>query len=103
MFGQDPGEMGKRTCCEWNFLKWEEAVKLPILSTGVFSFYCFAMLIAAPSGKLDIWREVTPVLGGRNVTLFWKVRHPYRNKNKALHKGIGNFSHDLCAPDSNSV
>ncbi|NXU33531.1 OSMR protein, partial [Drymodes brunneopygia] len=26
----------------------------------------------APSGKLDIWREITPVLGGRNVTLFWK-------------------------------
>ncbi|NXS31480.1 OSMR protein, partial [Pomatostomus ruficeps] len=25
-----------------------------------------------PSGKLDIWREITPVLGGRNVTLFWK-------------------------------
>ncbi|NWX28751.1 OSMR protein, partial [Notiomystis cincta] len=31
-----------------------------------------------PSGKLDIWREITPVLGGRNVTLFWKrytVKH----------------------------
>ncbi|KAM6230092.1 oncostatin-M-specific receptor subunit beta isoform 1-T2 [Porphyrio hochstetteri] len=27
---------------------------------------------ASPSGKLDIWREITPVLGGRNVTLFWK-------------------------------
>ncbi|NXY54001.1 OSMR protein, partial [Callaeas wilsoni] len=25
-----------------------------------------------PSGKLDIWREITPVLGGRSVTLFWK-------------------------------
>ncbi|NWV03290.1 OSMR protein, partial [Ptilonorhynchus violaceus] len=25
-----------------------------------------------PSGKLDIWREITPVLGGLNVTLFWK-------------------------------
>ncbi|KAM4639382.1 oncostatin-M-specific receptor subunit beta [Amazona ochrocephala] len=27
---------------------------------------------AIPSGKLDIWREITPVQGGRNVTLFWK-------------------------------
>ncbi|OXB60512.1 hypothetical protein ASZ78_009728 [Callipepla squamata] len=26
----------------------------------------------APSGKLDIWREIKPVLRGRNVTLFWK-------------------------------
>ncbi|KAF2984640.1 hypothetical protein EK904_012561, partial [Melospiza melodia maxima] len=26
-----------------------------------------------PSGKLDIWREITPVFGGRNVTLFWKA------------------------------
>ncbi|NXC08662.1 OSMR protein, partial [Orthonyx spaldingii] len=25
-----------------------------------------------PLGKLDIWRQITPVLGGRNVTLFWK-------------------------------
>ncbi|KAI1240152.1 hypothetical protein IHE44_0011604 [Lamprotornis superbus] len=26
-----------------------------------------------PSGKLDIWREITPVMGGRTVTLFWKA------------------------------
>ncbi|NXX63823.1 OSMR protein, partial [Scopus umbretta] len=31
-----------------------------------------------PSGKLDIWREITPVLGGRNVTLFWKQAPSFR-------------------------
>lgn len=71
------------------FLQMGGSVKLPILSTPrAFSFYCFAIFVAAPSGKLDIWRDITPVLGGRNVTLFWKVRHPYRNKNQALHKEI---------------
>ncbi|NWV38312.1 OSMR protein, partial [Grantiella picta] len=25
-----------------------------------------------PWGKLDIWREISPVVGGRNVILFWK-------------------------------
>ncbi|NXE06438.1 OSMR protein, partial [Lophotis ruficrista] len=33
---------------------------------------------ATPSGKLDIWREITPVLGGRNVTLFWKQAPNFR-------------------------
>ncbi|NWS55201.1 OSMR protein, partial [Chunga burmeisteri] len=33
---------------------------------------------ATPSGKLDIWREITPVLGGRNVTLFWKQAPSFR-------------------------
>ncbi|KAM9251347.1 oncostatin-M-specific receptor subunit beta [Cariama cristata] len=33
---------------------------------------------ATPSGKLDIWREITPVLGGRNVTLFWKQTPSFR-------------------------
>uniref|UniRef100_A0A8C3RLA4 Oncostatin M receptor n=1 Tax=Chelydra serpentina TaxID=8475 RepID=A0A8C3RLA4_CHESE len=30
------------------------------------------------AGKLDVWREVTPVLGGRNVTLFWKPLPDFR-------------------------
>ncbi|NWX82512.1 OSMR protein, partial [Nothoprocta pentlandii] len=33
---------------------------------------------ASPSGKLDIWREITTVLGGRNVTLFWKLTPSFR-------------------------
>ncbi|XP_061875023.1 oncostatin-M-specific receptor subunit beta isoform X2 [Colius striatus] len=33
---------------------------------------------AAPSGKLDIWREITPVWGGQNVTLFWKHAPSFR-------------------------
>ncbi|NXH12909.1 OSMR protein, partial [Bucco capensis] len=33
---------------------------------------------ASPSGKLDIWREITPALGGRNVTLFWKHAPSFR-------------------------
>ncbi|KFO89627.1 Oncostatin-M-specific receptor subunit beta, partial [Buceros rhinoceros silvestris] len=33
---------------------------------------------ATPSGKLDIWREITPVAGGRNVTLFWKQAPNFR-------------------------
>ncbi|XP_027490204.1 oncostatin-M-specific receptor subunit beta isoform X1 [Corapipo altera] len=33
---------------------------------------------ATPSGKLDMWREITPVLGGRNVTLFWKQTPGFR-------------------------
>ncbi|NWW70808.1 OSMR protein, partial [Climacteris rufus] len=31
-----------------------------------------------PSGKLDIWREITPVVGGRNITLFWKQTPSFR-------------------------
>ncbi|NXD85280.1 OSMR protein, partial [Halcyon senegalensis] len=33
---------------------------------------------ATPSGNLDIWREVTPALEGRNVTLFWKQAPSFR-------------------------
>ncbi|NXI92819.1 OSMR protein, partial [Psophia crepitans] len=33
---------------------------------------------ATPSGKLDIWREITPVQGGRDVTLFWKQGRSFR-------------------------
>ncbi|NXB32576.1 OSMR protein, partial [Eulacestoma nigropectus] len=37
-----------------------------------------------PSGKLDIWREITPVLGGRNVTLFWKKTRSFRANGKII-------------------
>ncbi|NXL91453.1 OSMR protein, partial [Alectura lathami] len=39
---------------------------------------------AAPSGKLDIWREITPVQGGRNVTLFWKVSMDFRANGRSI-------------------
>ncbi|NXD94384.1 OSMR protein, partial [Chaetorhynchus papuensis] len=37
-----------------------------------------------PSGKLDIWREITPVLGGRNVTLFWKETPSFQANGKII-------------------
>ncbi|NWU00551.1 OSMR protein, partial [Urocynchramus pylzowi] len=37
-----------------------------------------------PSGKLDIWREITPVLGGRNVTLFWKQTPSFQANGKII-------------------
>ncbi|NXE35658.1 OSMR protein, partial [Ptilorrhoa leucosticta] len=37
-----------------------------------------------PSGKLDIWREITPVLGGRNVTLFWKQTPIFQANGKII-------------------
>ncbi|NWX43839.1 OSMR protein, partial [Steatornis caripensis] len=43
----------------WRWSEWSEAQTIRTKE-------------ATPSGKLDIWREITPVLGGRNVTLFWK-------------------------------
>ncbi|XP_068783314.1 oncostatin-M-specific receptor subunit beta-like isoform X1 [Struthio camelus] len=39
---------------------------------------------ATPSGKLDIWREITPVLGGRNVTLFWKLAPSFRANGRSV-------------------
>ncbi|XP_029859383.1 oncostatin-M-specific receptor subunit beta isoform X3 [Aquila chrysaetos chrysaetos] len=39
---------------------------------------------ASPSGKLDIWREITPVLGGRNVTLFWKQAPSFRANGRSI-------------------
>ncbi|NXT25881.1 OSMR protein, partial [Syrrhaptes paradoxus] len=39
---------------------------------------------AAPSGKLDIWREITPVLGGRNVTLFWKQSPSFQANGRSI-------------------
>ncbi|NWV73819.1 OSMR protein, partial [Dasyornis broadbenti] len=43
----------------WRWSEWSQP--LPIRT-----------MEGTPLGKLDIWREITPVLGGRNVTLFWK-------------------------------
>ncbi|NWR22921.1 OSMR protein, partial [Emberiza fucata] len=37
-----------------------------------------------PSGQLDIWREITPVLGGRNVTLFWKQTPSFQANGKII-------------------
>ncbi|XP_059581194.1 oncostatin-M-specific receptor subunit beta isoform X1 [Alligator mississippiensis] len=45
-----------------HFWKWSEWSKDLTITTKE----------AAPSGKLDLWRDITPVMGGRNVTLFWK-------------------------------
>ncbi|NXV74912.1 OSMR protein, partial [Atlantisia rogersi] len=39
---------------------------------------------ASPSGKLDIWREITPVFGGRNVTLFWKQGSSFRTNGRII-------------------
>ncbi|XP_071437331.1 oncostatin-M-specific receptor subunit beta-like isoform X3 [Pithys albifrons albifrons] len=39
---------------------------------------------ATPSGKLDMWREITPVLGGRNVTLFWKKAAGFRANGRII-------------------
>ncbi|XP_057289237.1 oncostatin-M-specific receptor subunit beta-like isoform X3 [Pezoporus wallicus] len=45
-----------------HFWKWSEWSEARTIRTNE----------AIPSGKLDIWREITPVRGGRNVTLLWK-------------------------------
>ncbi|NXY06959.1 OSMR protein, partial [Pteruthius melanotis] len=37
-----------------------------------------------PSGKLDMWREITPVLGGRNLTLFWKKTPTFQANGKII-------------------
>ncbi|NXP09959.1 OSMR protein, partial [Thinocorus orbignyianus] len=49
----------------WRWSEWSEARTIRTMES-------------TPSGKLDIWREITPVLGGRNVTLFWKQAPGFR-------------------------
>ncbi|XP_065717792.1 oncostatin-M-specific receptor subunit beta isoform X2 [Patagioenas fasciata] len=49
----------------WRWSEWSEAQTIRTME-------------AAPSGKLDIWREITQVQGGRNVTLFWKQAPGFR-------------------------
>ncbi|XP_074851730.1 oncostatin-M-specific receptor subunit beta isoform X2 [Carettochelys insculpta] len=51
-----------------HFWKWSEWSKTLTVRT----------IEAAPSGKLDVWREVTPFWGGRQVTLFWKPSSDFR-------------------------
>ncbi|XP_074022519.1 oncostatin-M-specific receptor subunit beta-like isoform X2 [Numenius arquata] len=49
----------------WRWSEWSEARTIRTMES-------------TPSGKLDIWREITPVLGGQNVTLFWKQTPSFR-------------------------
>ncbi|KAF1529182.1 Oncostatin-M-specific receptor subunit beta, partial [Eudyptula minor] len=37
-----------------------------------------------PSGKLDVWREITPVLRGRDVTLLWKQAPSFRANGRSI-------------------
>ncbi|XP_064295456.1 oncostatin-M-specific receptor subunit beta [Phalacrocorax carbo] len=55
----------------WRWSEWSEALTIRTKE-------------ATPSGKLDIWREITPVLGGRNVTLFWKQAPSFRANGKSV-------------------
>ncbi|NXP70706.1 OSMR protein, partial [Ramphastos sulfuratus] len=49
----------------WRWSEWSKALTIRTKES-------------TPSGELDIWREVTPGLGGRNVTLFWKQADSFR-------------------------
>ncbi|XP_059689940.1 oncostatin-M-specific receptor subunit beta isoform X1 [Gavia stellata] len=55
----------------WRWSEWSEALTVRT-KEGI------------PSGKLDIWREITPVLGGRNVTLFWKQAPSFRANDRSI-------------------
>ncbi|XP_054664867.1 oncostatin-M-specific receptor subunit beta-like [Grus americana] len=55
----------------WRWSEWSEARTIRTNET-------------TPSGKLDIWREITPVLGGRNVTLFWKQGTSFRANGRSI-------------------
>ncbi|NWH57600.1 OSMR protein, partial [Geococcyx californianus] len=57
-----------------HFWKWSEWSKAQTIRTTE----------ATPSGKLDIWREITPVPGGRNVTLFWKQAPDFRANGRSI-------------------
>ncbi|NXN96175.1 OSMR protein, partial [Rhinopomastus cyanomelas] len=57
-----------------HFWKWSEWSETQTIRTKE----------AAPSGKLDIWREITPVLGGRNVTLFWKQAPSFQANGRSI-------------------
>ncbi|XP_063177475.1 oncostatin-M-specific receptor subunit beta isoform X2 [Chroicocephalus ridibundus] len=49
----------------WRWSEWSEARTIRTTES-------------TPSGTLDIWREIIPVQGGRNVTLFWKQAPSFR-------------------------
>ncbi|XP_026721180.1 oncostatin-M-specific receptor subunit beta-like [Athene cunicularia] len=55
----------------WKWSEWSEARSITTKE-------------ATPSGKLDIWRQITPVLGGRNVTLFWKQAPSFRANGRSI-------------------
>ncbi|KFQ76444.1 Oncostatin-M-specific receptor subunit beta, partial [Phaethon lepturus] len=57
-----------------HFWRWSEWSEARIIRTKE----------GTPSGKLDIWREITPVLGGRNVTLFWKEAPSFRANGRSI-------------------
>ncbi|KFW07034.1 Oncostatin-M-specific receptor subunit beta, partial [Eurypyga helias] len=57
-----------------HFWRWSEWSEARTIRTGE----------APPSGELDIWREITPVLGGRNVTLFWKQSPSFRANGRSI-------------------
>ncbi|NXA23316.1 OSMR protein, partial [Ibidorhyncha struthersii] len=58
---------------------------------------------ATPSGKLDIWREITPVAGGRNVTLFWKQAPSFRANGRSIsYEVTWEKVEDGSKPESNS-
>ncbi|NWQ96069.1 OSMR protein, partial [Burhinus bistriatus] len=57
-----------------HFWRWSEWSKAQTIRTKEVT----------PSGKLDIWREITPVLGGRNVTLFWKQEPSFRANGRSI-------------------
>ncbi|NWW07311.1 OSMR protein, partial [Oreocharis arfaki] len=54
-----------------------------------------------PSGKLDVWREITPVLGGRNVTLFWKETPSFQANGEIIsYEVTWEKLEDGCKPES---
>ncbi|NXX98668.1 OSMR protein, partial [Centropus bengalensis] len=57
-----------------HFWRWSEWSKAQTIRTKE----------APPSGKLDIWREITPVPGGRNVTLYWKQASGFRANGRSI-------------------
>ncbi|XP_009897785.2 oncostatin-M-specific receptor subunit beta [Dryobates pubescens] len=57
-----------------HFWRWSEWSKAQTIRTEE----------STPSGELDIWREITPVQGGRNVTLFWKQADSFRAHGRSI-------------------
>ncbi|NWI60659.1 OSMR protein, partial [Calyptomena viridis] len=72
----------------WRWSEWSEALTVRTEE-------------ATPSGKLDIWREITPVLGGRNVTLFWKQAPGFRANGRSIsYEVIWEKTEDGSRPES---
>ncbi|NXW66911.1 OSMR protein, partial [Eurystomus gularis] len=73
-----------------HFWRWSEWSKAQTIRTTE----------ATPSGKLDIWREITPVLGGRNVTLFWKQTPSFRANGENISYEVTWEKEDGSKPES---